>query len=127
MSAKEGEPEKWPEVVFTERFPKFYIDKMHDGNDYDKVRAAWKVYQAVNGNNHNAKCLKDYEGGLDSVAAFYKADNIEGKDLGGLQDMIGNMLHMLGHPDFKDGFMQKGSGVDYFNTMPYIPPQPAAA
>ena len=42
--------------------------------------------------------------------------------------MIGNLLHMFGHPDYKDGYMvRKGEGLgtfDYFNTLPYEGPPP---
>ena len=127
MEKAQDKPERWPDIVFTERFPKFYIDKLTDGTDQDKCRAAWQLYQASHGNNHNARQLKEYEGGLDALAKFYKDDTIEGKDIGGLMDMVGNLLHMMGHLDFKEGFMCKGSGINYFNTLPYTPPKVESA
>ena len=118
----------WPDVEHTKDFPKFYLDHLQNGDDNEKQEAAWKLFQATHGNNTLARELKEYPGGLDIYAAYQKESAEKGWNTGGMVLMIGNLLHMFGHPDYKDGYMvRKGEGLgtfDYFNTLPYEGPPP---
>ena len=121
---------KWRSVEFTDEFPKFYLDYLQNGTDEEKQEAAWKVFTAVHQNNYNARQFKEYENGLGlDVLAAYEREALEKEwNRGSLDMMIGNLLHMLGHPTYHDeSKYMKGTG-GYFDCLPApgtgYPPKP---
>ena len=89
---------RWPEALGLDVWPSFYIDKIENGDEDDKERAADKCVQQYS-NNWCMKYLKKYEDGkaLTVLAAYQKERKAKG-----LNDRsLSNLLCALGHPEYK--------------------------
>ena len=98
MAEQDTTPVKdWPEVEFTDLYPKFYLDKLESGEDWEKKYVSEKFLNQYS-NNFLMDSLKQYENGVAlQIMAKYEQECKE-KDV---PCVLANVLCGLGHPDYK--------------------------
>ena len=122
MDRKPG-PNSWPfPIRHTDKFPKFYFDKLEKGTHEESRRAAMELFNA-HFNNTSAREMKHYDGGrgMDIMATWQKQAQarFEGGEKLDMNPagLMANVLHVFGHPDYNNGtIMQNSVQHNYFGT-----------